>query len=169
MSRNRNELASETGSGIVGFVLVAPLVVAIFVAIGQIAMLVADKSVLNSAAVIGARTASAADASNADGRSAVLGVLASRGAGFRPESSSDSSGSRAANSAAELVANDFDSRNQEITTKISCSKKPCLSPGGFVTVIVSKKVKLDLPRALGSRSVVVTSQHTAIVDELRSP
>ena len=84
-------------------------------------------------------------------------------------SSSDSSGSRAANSAAELVANDFDSRNQEITTKISCSKKPCLSPGGFVTVIVSKKVKLDLPRALGSSSVVVTSQHTAIVDELRSP
>ena len=84
-------------------------------------------------------------------------------------SSSDASGSRAANSAAELVANDFDSRNQEITTKISCSKKPCLSPGGFVTVIVSKKVKLDLPRALGSRSLVVTSQHTAIVDELRSP
>jgi len=59
VSRNRNELASETGSGIVGFVLVAPLVVAIFIAIGQIAMLVADKSVLNSAAVIGARTASA--------------------------------------------------------------------------------------------------------------
>ena len=84
-------------------------------------------------------------------------------------SSSDESGSRAANSAAELVANDFDSLNQEITTKISCSKKPCLSPGGFVTVIVSKKVKLDLPRALGSRTVVVTSQHTAIVDELRSP
>ena len=84
-------------------------------------------------------------------------------------SSSYASGSRAANSAAELVANDFDSGNQEIITKISCSKKPCLSPGGFVTVIVSKKVKLDLPRALGSRTVVVTSQHTAIVDELRSP
>lgn len=85
VSRNRNELASETGSGIVGFVLVAPLVVAIFIAIGQIAMLVADKSVLDSAAVIGARTASAADASNADGRNAVLKVLSSRGAGFSPE------------------------------------------------------------------------------------
>ena len=85
VSRNRNELASETGSGIVGFVLVAPLVVAIFIAIGQIAMLVADKSVLNSAAVIGARIASAADASNADGRNAVLSVLSSRGAGFSPE------------------------------------------------------------------------------------
>lgn len=85
VSRNRNALASDTGSGIVGFVLVAPLVVAIFIAIGQIAMLVADKSVLNSAATIGARTASAADATNSDGRNAVLKVLASRGAGFRPE------------------------------------------------------------------------------------
>ena len=83
--RDRNAMASDTGSGIVGFVIVAPLVVAIFIAIGQIAMLVADKSVLNSAAIIGARTASAADASNADGRSAVLRVLASRGAGFKPE------------------------------------------------------------------------------------
>ena len=85
VSRNRNELVSDRGSGIVGFVLVAPLIVAIFIAIGQIAMLVADKSVLNSAAVIGARTASAADASNTDGRNAVLKVLASRGAGFSPE------------------------------------------------------------------------------------
>jgi hypothetical protein len=83
--RSLNKLSAETGSGIVGFVLVAPLVVALFIAIGQIAMLVADKSVLNSAAVIGARTASAADASNADGRSAVLRVLTSRGSGFQPE------------------------------------------------------------------------------------
>ena len=85
MFRNHKTIASDTGSGIVGFVLVAPLVVAIFIAIGQIAMLVADKSVLNSTAVIGARTASAADASNVDGRNAALRVLASRGAGFSPE------------------------------------------------------------------------------------
>jgi Flp pilus assembly protein TadG len=85
VSRNRSSIASDTGSGIVGFVLVAPLVMAIFIAIGQVAMLVADKSVLNSAAAIGARTASAADATNTDGRNAVLKVLASRGAGFRPE------------------------------------------------------------------------------------
>lgn len=85
MFRNHKAIVSDTGSGIVGFVLVAPLVVAIFIAIGQIAMLVADKSILNSAAVIGARTASAADASNVDGRNAALRVLASRGAGFSPE------------------------------------------------------------------------------------
>lgn len=83
--RDRSELVSDNGSGIVGFVLVAPLLVAIFIAIGQIAMLVADKSVLNSAAAIGARSASAADASNADGRVAALRVLASRGAGFSPD------------------------------------------------------------------------------------
>ncbi len=85
VSRDLNEIVSDNGSGIVGFVLVAPLVVAVFIAIGQIAMLVADKSVLDSAAVIGARTASAADATNAQGRSAVLNVLASRGSGFKPE------------------------------------------------------------------------------------
>ena len=83
--RDHSELTSDDGSGIVGFVLVAPLVVAIFIAIGQVAILVADKSVLSSAAIIGARAASAADATNADGRSAVLDVLASRGSGFTPE------------------------------------------------------------------------------------
>ena len=85
MSRSRNEIAPDAGSSIVGFVLVAPLVVAVFIAIGQIAMLVADKSVLNSAAVIGARTASAADATNTDGRRAALNILASRGSGYGAE------------------------------------------------------------------------------------
>jgi hypothetical protein len=84
-------------------------------------------------------------------------------------SSSDANGSRAANSAAGLIAQDFDSRDAAIATKITCSKNPCLSPGGFVTVRVSKEVRLNLPRAFGSRSVVVASQHTAVVDELRSP
>lgn len=85
MFRSRSDIASDTGSGIVGFVLVAPLAVALFIAIGQISILVADKSVLNSAAVIGARAASAADATNTDGRTAVLKVLASRGVGFKPD------------------------------------------------------------------------------------
>lgn len=49
-------------------------------------MLVADKSVLSSAATIGARTASAADATNIDGRNAALKVLASRGEGFSTDS-----------------------------------------------------------------------------------
>jgi hypothetical protein len=77
---------SDSGSSVVGFVLVAPLLVSIFIAIGQIAMLVADKSVLDSAAAIGARAAAAADASNLSGRNAALAVLDSRGDGFRPNS-----------------------------------------------------------------------------------
>jgi hypothetical protein len=84
-------------------------------------------------------------------------------------SSSDASGNRAANSAAKLIAQDFDPHDATISTKITCSKNPCLSPGGFVTVRVSKDVKLNLPRAFGSRTIVVASQHTAVVDELRSP
>lgn len=70
----------------VGFVLVAPLIVLVFIAIGQIAMLVADKSVLDSAAAIGARAAAVADGSNSSGRRAALAVLDSRGSGFQPES-----------------------------------------------------------------------------------
>jgi len=82
---------------------------------------------------------------------------------------SDANGTRAANLAAGLSAQDFDSRNSAITTKILCTKNPCLSPGGFVTVKISKEVKLNLPAVFGSRSVLVTSQHTSVVDEMRAP
>ena len=46
-------------------------------------MIVADKSVINSAATIGARAASAADASNLAGYRAAAAVLASRGVNFQ--------------------------------------------------------------------------------------
>ena len=84
-------------------------------------------------------------------------------------SSSDLNAMRAANSAVGLVSQDFNSQNSNRSVKISCTKKPCLSPGGFVTVRVSNEVKLNIPKALGSRSVFVSSQHTAVVDELRAP
>ncbi len=81
--RNLRKFSTETGSGLVGFVLVAPLLVAVFIAVGQISIIVADKSVLNSAATIGARAASAADASNVTGYNAASRVLASRGGDFQ--------------------------------------------------------------------------------------
>lgn len=84
-------------------------------------------------------------------------------------SNSDANGTRAANSAAGLSAKDIDAGNAAITTKITCTHNPCLSPRGFVTVKVSKEVNLNLPAAFGSRSVLVTSQHTSVVDELRAP
>ena len=80
--RNRRVLAKENGSSLVGFVLVAPLLVSVFIAVGQISIIVADKSVLNSAATIGARAASASDASNSTGYTAASAILASRGGDF---------------------------------------------------------------------------------------
>lgn len=83
-------------------------------------------------------------------------------------SSSDASGTRAANSAVGLIANDFDREKNDVSTRISCTMSPCLSPGGYVTIRISKEVNLNLPRALGVRSVTVTSHHTSVVDELRT-
>lgn len=84
-------------------------------------------------------------------------------------SSNDTVGARAANSATGLISNDFNANDSATNIKISCTKKPCLTPGGYVTVTISKQVRLDLPRVFGSRSVLVSSQHTAVVDELRVP
>ena len=81
--RNRSVLSRENGSSLVGFVLVAPLLVSVFIAVGQISIIVADKSVLNSAATIGARAASAADASNTTGYKAASKILESRGGDFK--------------------------------------------------------------------------------------
>lgn len=81
--RSRRVLTNENGSSLVGFVLVAPLLVSVFIAVGQISIIVADKSVLNSAATIGARAASAADASNLTGFNAASTILASRGGDFK--------------------------------------------------------------------------------------
>jgi Flp pilus assembly protein TadG len=81
--RSRRTLRGENGSSLVGFVLVAPLLVSVFIAVGQISIIVADKSVLNSAATIGARAASAADASNSTGYNAASNILASRGGDFK--------------------------------------------------------------------------------------
>lgn len=81
--RSRRFLKRENGSSLVGFVLVAPLLVSVFIAVGQISIIAADKSVLNSAATIGARAASAADASNLSGYNAASTILASRGGDFK--------------------------------------------------------------------------------------
>lgn len=79
--RQLRKLCGECeGSSIVGFVLVAPLVVTLFVAVSQIVVLVADKAVISSAATVGARAASASDASLAMGVVEAKQVLASRGA-----------------------------------------------------------------------------------------
>ncbi len=76
--RARRSYGPEAGSSIVGFVLVAPLVVILFVAISQIVILVADKTVISMAATSGARAASAADSSLSAGVSEARQILSSR-------------------------------------------------------------------------------------------
>jgi Flp pilus assembly protein TadG len=71
-------LNSCRGSSVVGFALVAPLVTAVFVAVTQIVMLLGDKSTVTSAAVAGARDASAADASAIQGIAHAKKILASK-------------------------------------------------------------------------------------------
>lgn len=71
--------------------------------------------------------------------------------------------------AAAATFKDFDISKSSASVAISCSKVPCLTPGGYVTVKVSRKVNLQLPLKLGPRSILVSAQHTAVVDELRTP
>jgi hypothetical protein len=84
-------------------------------------------------------------------------------------SSNDATANQDARSAANLAMQDHKALDQNVSVSTTCTKNPCLTPGGFVTVTVSRKLDLSLPINLGSRSVSVSAQHTAIVDELRSP
>lgn len=84
-------------------------------------------------------------------------------------SSNDATASKNARSAAKLAMQDHNALDENVFVSSACTKNPCLTPGGFVTVTVSRHIDLSLPINLGSRSVQVSAQHTAIVDELRSP
>jgi hypothetical protein len=82
-------------------------------------------------------------------------------------SSSEARARTNSKSAALVSLNDLDTASASVA--ISCSKTPCLTPGGYVTVKVSRKINLQLPMKLGARSILVSTQHTAVVDELREP
>ena len=84
-------------------------------------------------------------------------------------SRNDATANQDARSAANLAMQDHKALDENVSVHTTCTKNPCLTPGGFVTVTVSRQIDLSLPINLGSRSVLVSAQHTAIVDELRSP
>jgi len=84
-------------------------------------------------------------------------------------SNNDATANNDARSAANLSMQEHKALDENFSVSTACSKNPCLTPGGFVTVTVSRQIDLNLPINLGSRSVLVSAQHTAIVDELRSP
>ncbi len=83
-------------------------------------------------------------------------------------SSNEATAIRNARSAADLAMQDHKALDDQVVVRTKCTKTPCLTPGGFVTVTVSRKVHLSLPTNLGSRSIQISAQHTAVVDELRS-
>lgn len=82
-------------------------------------------------------------------------------------SNSDAAGRAHARSSAKVAMEDHGVLDNSVSTTFSCSDSPCLSPGGYVTVVVKKSVKLSLPANLGARSITLQSSHTSIVDEIR--
>jgi len=82
-------------------------------------------------------------------------------------SSSDSSGRSHARNATRAAMQDQGVWDGSVTTSFKCSQNPCLTPGGYVTISVRKTIHLSLPANLGSRSINLTSNHTAVVDEIR--
>ena len=96
-------------------------------------------------------------------------VAARNGSRAFVTSTNDISANNDAKSAAKLAMQDHNALDDRVEIRTICTKRPCLTPGGYVNVIVSRQVELSLPINLGSRSIKVSAQHTAIVDELRAP
>lgn len=72
-------LRRDRGSAVIGFALVAPLVVGVFIVVIQIGSVLADRATLSLAAQSGVRVASTLDGTNTQGRAKALSVLHSRG------------------------------------------------------------------------------------------
>ena len=78
-NRNSNQgSVRDEGSAIVGFALVMPLLVLVLIVSIQISMVLAQRSVLLSAAHTGARTAATLGATHHEGKIAALQVLSSQ-------------------------------------------------------------------------------------------
>lgn len=76
---------------------------------------------------------------------------------------------RAQKIAAQLVRDNFRSQHIDgkvIRLKISCSSRPCLTAGNFVTVSLTGNIRIEVP-ILGSFRAPVQVSHTLEVDEQR--
>lgn len=123
--------------------------------IGVVVALLIPLTVITGAAIEVSRSYIATDvAARAGSRSFVV-------------SNSDSAGRSHAISAVRVAMEDHGVWNSSVSTKYVCSESPCLSPGGYVKVTVSQPVQLSLPASLGSRTIVLQSSHTSVVDEIR--
>lgn len=66
----------------------------------------------------------------------------------------------------KVVMNEYGLSTRSLHSSISCSQKPCLTPGGLVTVAISRDLALSIP-FFGQRHVTVWGTHSAVVDEAR--
>ena len=71
-----------------------------------------------------------------------------------------------AQAAAKVALQDQGVFDKSVAIKISCTKSPCLSPNGYVTVNIQRQVLLALPAPFGSRKIIVKASSTSVVDEL---
>ena len=76
---NRRSIFSDRGSALVDFILVVPVLISTFVAVGEITMLVHHRAVLTAALEQGVRAASVSNGSMAIGKARAQAVLKDHG------------------------------------------------------------------------------------------
>lgn len=75
----------------------------------------------------------------------------------------DSSGKR---TTTELIKSMLGTPNAPVIN-FYCTKNPCLSKDGIVTVQIQKEIVLDLPITFGSPEVIVTGKQAEVVQDTR--
>lgn len=85
------------------------------------------------------------------------------------DASSERAGAGAAATAVDVAALDHGLPPHAVAVDVTCSNRPCLTPGGSVTVRLQTRVPLPGLAALGtgSRGIEVRTEHSAVVDRFR--
>ncbi len=73
----------------------------------------------------------------------------------------DSSGKRAATQVIESML----STSTDLNVNFHCTKNPCLSKDGIVTIQIQKEIDLELPVTFGSPRVIVTGKQAEVVQD----
>jgi hypothetical protein len=86
------------------------------------------------------------------------------------DASSDRDGGSAAAAAVDIAAMDHGLPPGTVAFDVTCTRTPCLTPGGSVTVRLHARVALPGLAALGtgSRGIDVRTEHSAVVDRFRA-
>ena len=82
-------------------------------------------------------------------------------------STADEQGSARALRAAEIALADHGIDLVDAHPVITCDRRPCLSPGGRITVRLERRVPLPFLGAHGPATIGVSAEHVEIVDRFR--